>query len=130
MLINHQLLSDLLSKAKQSERLRANLDMRTSPEDNSQRMLNALQPGTVVPIHRHPLSTENVFVLKGRMDEVFYDENGNEINRIHLNPMEGSFGCVVPVGVWHAVEVIEPSVIFEAKDGKYGVDKSEQFDAK
>lgn len=130
MLINHQLLSDLLSQAKQSERLRANLDMRTSPEDNSQRMLNALQPGTVVPIHRHPLSTENVFLLMGSMDEVFYDENGNETNRIHLNPIEGSYGCVVPAGVWHTVEVFEPSVIFEAKDGKYGVDKSEQFEAK
>lgn len=130
MLINHQLLSGLLSQAKQSGRLRVNLDMRTSPEDNSQRMLNALQPGTVVPIHRHPLSTENVFVLKGRMDEIFYDDNGNETNRIHLNPKEGSFGCVVPAGVWHTVEVFDPSVIFEAKDGKYGVDKSEQFDAK
>ena len=92
-------------------------------------MLNALLPGTVVPIHRHPQSTENVFLLCGKMVEVIYDENGKEIERIHLDPTVGNYGCVVPRGAWHTVEVLEPSVIYEAKDGKYGEDGSETFDA-
>ena len=92
-------------------------------------MLNALLPGTVVPIHRHPQSTENVFLLCGKIVEVICDENGNEIERIHLDPMVGNYGCVVPQGVWHTVEVLEPSVIYESKDGKYGEDGSETFDA-
>ncbi|MBR6103846.1 MAG: WbuC family cupin fold metalloprotein [Paludibacteraceae bacterium] len=127
MQINEKTISSLLATASQTERLRANLDLRTSPADTSQRMLNALQPGTQVAIHRHPLSTETVFLLKGRMDEVFYDEQGKETERYHLCPDEGAYGCVVPQGVWHTVEVFEPSVIFEAKDRKYGEDKSEQF---
>lgn len=108
--------------------MRQNLDLRTSPADTSQRMLNALLPGTVVPIHRHPQSTENVFLLCGKIVEVICDENGNEIDRIHLDPTVGNFGCVVPQGAWHTVEVLEPSVIYEAKDGKYGEDGSETFD--
>lgn len=91
-------------------------------------MLNALLPGTVVPIHRHPQSTENVFLMCGKIVEVICDENGNEIERIHLDPTVGNFGCVVPQGAWHTVEVLEPSVIYEAKDGKYGEDGSETFD--
>lgn len=126
--IDKELLSDLLAKAKESDRLRANLDLRTSPEDNSQRMLNALMPGTVVPIHHHPMSTENVFLICGKLVEVIYDENGNEIERIHLDPEAGNFGCVIPKGVWHTVEVYAPSVIYESKDGKYGEDGSESLE--
>ena len=92
-------------------------------------MLNALLPGTVVPVHRHPQSNENVLLLCGKLIEIIYDENGNEIERIHLDPTVGYFGCVVPQGAWHTVEVLEPSVIYEAKDGKYGEDGSETFDA-
>ena len=92
-------------------------------------MLNALLPGTVVPGHRHPQSNENVLLLCGKLVEIIYDENGNEIERIHLDPTVGNFGCVVLQGAWHTVEVLEPSVIYEAKDGKYGEDGSETFDA-
>lgn len=127
MKIDKFFLDGLLGKAKNSERLRANYDLRTSPEDNSQRMLNALIPGTQVSIHRHPMSTENVICLCGRLDEVFYDDNGNEIARFHLCPVEGYYGCQVPKGVWHTVEVLERSVIYEAKDGKYGEDGSDSF---
>ena len=129
MEINKELLDSLFEQAKENSRLRQNLDLRTSSADNSQRMLNALLPGTVVPIHRHPQSTENVFLLCGKIVEVICDENGNEIDRIHLDPTVGNFGCVVPQGAWHTVEVLEPSVIYEAKDGKYGEDGSETFDA-
>ena len=129
MEINKELLDNLFEQAKENPRLRQNFDLRTSSADTSQRMLNALLPGTVVPIHRHPQSTENVFLLCGKIVEVICDENGNEIERIHLDPTVGNYGCVVPQGAWHTVEVLEPSVIYEAKDGKYGEDGSETFDA-
>ena len=154
MEINKELLDNLLEQAKKNHRLRQNFDLRTSANDNSQRMLNALLPGTVVPIHRHPNSTENVFLLCGKLVEVIYEEvnpflsplkkedtssfdrsmdamnvtNGRcfrEVERIHLNPAGGNYGCVIPLGAWHTVEVLEPSVIYEAKDGKYGEDGSE-----
>lgn len=129
MEINKELLDRLFEQAKENPRLRQNLDLRTSSADTSQRMLNALLPGTVVPIHRHPQSTENVFLLCGKIVEVICDENGNEIECIHLDPSVGNYGCVVPQGAWHTVEVLDPSVIYEAKDGKYGEDGSETFDA-
>lgn len=125
--IDKVLLDDLFAKAEASERKRMNFDLRTSGGDGSQRMLNALLPGTDVPIHRHPMSNENVLLLCGIMDEVLFDDNGKETERIHLNPSVGNFGCVVPAGAWHSVEVFEPSVIYEAKDGKYGEDGSENF---
>ena len=126
--IDKKLLDDLFAKAKESDRLRMNYDLRTSASDNSQRMLNALLPGTEVPIHRHPNSKENVILLCGKLVEVIYDAEGNETERIRLDPSVGNFGCVVPAGSWHTVEVLEPSVIYEAKDGKYGEDGSETLD--
>lgn len=126
--IDKTLIDDLFTKAKESERKRMNYDLRTSPSDNSQRMLNALLPETKVPIHRHPNSNENVILLCGKLVEVLFDSEGNEAERIMLDPSVGSFGCVVPAGVWHTVEVLEPSVIYEAKDGKYGEDSSETLD--
>ena len=129
MEINKDLLDNLFEQAKENPRLRQNLDLRTSSADTSQRMLNTLLPGTVVPIHRHPQSTENVFLLCGKIVEVICDENGNEIERIHLDPSVGNYGCVVPQGAWHTVEILKPSVIYEAKDRKYGEDGSETFDA-
>ena len=122
-------LGKLFEQATMNPRLRQSFDLCTSSADTSQRMLIALLPGTVVPIHRHPQSTENVLLLCGKVVEVIYDENGKEIERIHLDPTIGNYGCVVPQGAWHTVEVLEPSVIYEAKDGKYGEDGSETFDA-
>ena len=143
--INKDLLDELLAKAVTSERKRMNYDLRTSPDDGGQRMLNALMPGTVVPIHRHPHSNETVICLSGKLVEVIYEEDDiakdfpmgmdaqdvpsgkrfKESARYMLDPSVGNFGCVVPTGAWHTVEVLEPSVIFEAKDGKYGQDGSE-----
>ena len=143
MEINKQLLKVLFAEAKENPRLRQNFDLRTSPADTSQRMLNALLPGTVVPIHRHKDTAETVICLCGKLDEVIYEEvvsyendtddfqkgmnvqdvalkvEYREVQRIHLNPTETKYGCQVPKGAWHTVEVIEPSVIFEAKDGAY-----------
>ena len=143
--IDKQLIRDLYDKAVVNPRLRQNLDLRNSPDDNGQRMLNALMPGTVVPIHRHPMSNETVICLSGKLVEVIYEEDDiakdfpmgmdaqdvpsgrrlKESARYMLDPSLGNFGCVVPAGACHTVEVLEPSVIFEAKDGKYGEDGSE-----
>ena len=128
--MNKDFLNQLFEQAKKNPRLRQNLDLRTSSSDTSQRMLNALLPGTVVPIHRHENTTETVICLCGKLDEVIYEEVDSqlssltgsrfrEIERIHLCPAQAQYGCQVPKGAWHTVEVIEPSVIFEAKDGKY-----------
>lgn len=137
MEIDNKFISKLLSEAAENPRLRQNYDLRTSSDDNSQRMLNALLPGTVVPIHRHPHSTENVLLLHGKLVEVLYEEERagdgieKDVRRLHetarivLDPSSGNYGCVVPAGVWHTVEVLEPSVIYEAKDRKYGEDGSE-----
>ena len=122
--INKNLISELFDKAVVNPRLRQNFDLR-NPDDNGQRMLNALLPGTIVPIHRHPHSNETVIILCGKVIEITYDDNGNETERIHLDPSLGNLGCMVPAGAWHTVEVLEPSVIFEAKDGKYEEDGSE-----
>lgn len=129
MEINKEFLGKLFEQAVENPRLRQSSDLRTTSDDNSQRILNTLLPGTVVPIHRHPNSNENVLLLCGKLVEVIYDENGKEKERIHLDPTIGNYGCVIPPGVWHTVEVLEPSVIYEAKDGKYGEDGSETLDA-
>ena len=129
-LINEELLSVLRSQAQDSERLRQNFDLRTTLEDGSQRMLNVLEPGTHVPIHRHENTTETVICLKGRLDFVFFSELPNvdaggpgqefkEIFRTEVCPSEGRYGLQIPQGAWHTVDVKEPSVIFESKDGKY-----------
>ena len=125
--INNKLLASLHEQAEASERKRMYFDLRTSPNDGGQRMLNVLLPGTKVPIHRHPNSNENVLCLSGKLVEVIYDAEGNETERIHLDPSVGNFGCVVPAGSWHTVEVLEPSVIYEAKDGRYGEDGTETW---
>ena len=127
-LIDNILIDRLFAQAKDSPRMRQNYDMRTSGDDRSQRMLNALLPGTKVAIHRHPHSAESVICLCGRLDEIIFDENGTELERISLCPAEGRYGCQIPAGAWHTVEVLEPSVIFEAKDGALGSDGSETLD--
>ena len=129
-LINEELLSALCSQAKSSERKRMNFDLRTTQADTSQRMLNVLEPGSLVPIHRHEDTTETVVCLKGRLDWIFYEELPNmdaggpgrefkEFFRIEICPAKGQYGIQVPQGVWHTIEVKEPSTIFEAKDGAY-----------
>lgn len=150
MEINKEFLGKLFEQAVENPRLRQSYDLRTSSDDNSQRMLIALLPGTVVPIHRHEETTESVICLCGKLDEVIYEEvvsyskalseeflqgidaqdvvrkvEYREVQRIHLCPAEAKYGCQIPKGAWHTVEVIEPSVIFEAKDGAYGEDGSE-----
>lgn len=125
--ITDELIARLLGEAALNPRLRVNVDLRNSASDASQRMLNALLPGTKVDIHRHPMSSESVVCLSGCLDEVLYDGTGKETGRIRLCPAEGKYGCQIQPGVWHTVEVYVPSVIIEAKDGRYGEDGSEKL---
>ena len=121
-LFNKTFLDALLVQAAGNPRLRQNHDLRNSPADTSQRMLNALLPGTVVPVHRHEDTAETVVCLRGRLWEVIYEEvdnNFHELSRHLLCPTEGCHGMQVPAGAWHTIEVLEPSIIFEAKDGAY-----------
>lgn len=118
-LISQELLDELTAQAKASPRLRMNHDLRNSPEDSSQRMLNAIEPGSVVPVHRHRLTAETVVLLRGRIDEIFYDDSGHETARFRLDPSAGSFGLQIPAGQWHTLVALQPSVIVEFKDGPY-----------
>ena len=134
MIVDQELLNQLFKQAAENPRKRMIYDMRTSSEDGSQHMMNAMLPGTEVPIHRHPISNENVILITGKLYEILYEEveeDGksvlHETNRLYLNPSEGRYGCEVPKGVWHTVEVIEPSVTYEGKNGKYGEDGSEVY---
>ena len=123
MQIDKELLERLFEQAKNSPRLRMNYDLRTSSADTSQRMLNALLPGTEVPIHRHESTSETVVCICGRLEEIIYEEmpdgTFNEVSRHLLCPTEGKYGIQIPAGAWHTIQVLEPSVIFEAKDGAY-----------
>ena len=129
-----QYIEELHDKAAANERLRMNFDLRTTPEDTSQRMLNALEVGTHIPIHRHLKTSETVICLEGCLDWVFYEKiqpvhDGEtavdescfaETARFRVCPREGKYGIQVPKGAWHSVVVHERSTILEAKDGAYG----------
>jgi cupin fold WbuC family metalloprotein len=120
MLITQQLLDELASKAKASPRLRTAYDLRTTPDDNSQRILNAVEPGTILPIHRHRTTTETIVVLRGRVRQNYYDDKGNVTDSFELAPISSIVGMSVPVGQWHALESLESgSIILETKDGAY-----------
>lgn len=138
MEFDKEFLGELLEQAMGNPRLRQNFDLRTSSADTSQRMFNALLPGTKVPIHRHEDTSETVICLIGKLEEIIYEEvneyihettsccddmvkqrSFKEVSRQILSPVEGNFGIQIPAGAWHTIHVIEPSVIFEAKDGAY-----------
>jgi len=118
MVIDKKILDELTEKAKASERLRANLDLRNSVGDLSQRMLNALEPGTIMPIHRHKSTSETCVCIRGHFEEYFYDENGNLTETIDMVP--GGVVLNIEKGQWHSLKCLESgTVLFEAKDGPY-----------
>lgn len=120
MVITKEILDELTAKAKANPRLRCNLDMRNSADDQSQRMLNALEPGTPVPIHRHRKSSETVVCLRGHLKEVYYNEAGEVTEVIDLAPNSDCVALNIPIGQWHTVEVLESgTIIMEVKDGAY-----------
>ena len=120
MKIDSALLDILSAQAKANPRLRQAYDLRTTPEDNSQRILNAMEPGTILPIHRHRGSTETVVVLRGKIKQNFYDENGQLTESFEASAESEIVGFSVEVGRWHNTECLESgTVILECKDGKY-----------
>ena len=120
MKITQAILDALTAQAKASPRLRMNQDLRNSPSDGSQRMLNALEPGTVMPIHRHRASSETVVIIRGKIQWVFYDDDGNETERVTLDANGDLRMLNVERDRWHSLECLESgSVLFECKDGAY-----------
>lgn len=120
MIINRKFLDELTEKAAESPRLRMNYDMRTTSEDSSQRMFNALEPGTELPVHRHCGSSETVVVVRGKIEQQFFDNEGNIIESIIAAPCSDIVAVNVPVGAWHRTIALEHgTVIFESKDGRY-----------
>ncbi len=120
MLIDQQLLDSLTSQAKASPRLRINFDLRNTSDDQSQRMLNALEPGTVMPIHRHRNSSETVVVLRGKVKWLYYNDKGEITDTFIVAPNSDLIGLSVPIGQWHSLECLESgSVILETKDGMW-----------
>ena len=121
MKITQALLDDLTAKAKESPRLRMNLDLRDSAEDTSQRMLNAIEPGSPLPVHRHQNTSETVVCLRGRLVEEFYDDLERICTeRIELSPNGPVVALNIPAGQWHTVQALESgTVILEMKNGKY-----------
>ena len=120
MVLDTNLLDALTAQAKVSPRLRMNFDLRNSPNDQSQRMLNALEPGTVMPIHRHRHSSETVVVLRGKVKWVYYNDQKEVTNTFIVAPGSDLVGLSVPMGQWHSLECLETgTVIFESKDGAF-----------
>lgn len=120
MKIDHSLLDSLSAQAKINPRLRQSFDLRTTSEDSSQRMLNAMEPGTVMLIHRHRNTSETMVMVRGKLIERFYDDTGNLTEEFVMEPC-GEYPMVqIKAGKWHSLEVLESgTVIFESKDGKY-----------
>lgn len=119
MLINDDLLDEITVKAEASPRLRMNYNLHDSLDAKAQRLLNVLLPGTVLPIHRHRHTAETYIILRGKMVVVFYNDLGAQTKRFLLDPTVGNYGVQIPSGQWHGIEVVEPSTIFEVKDGPY-----------
>jgi cupin fold WbuC family metalloprotein len=119
MLIDNKLLDEVSFKAKESPRLRMNYNFHEGPDSKAQRMLNALEPGSVVPIHRHQHTDETCVVIRGKIEVQFYDETGAQTANFKLDPLKGNYGVHISKGQWHTLVVVEPSVVFEVKDGPY-----------
>lgn len=120
MIIDKQVFDSLTKQAKESPRLRMAMDLRNSPEDHSQRMLNALEPGTVMPVHRHLKTSETVVVLRGKICWKYYNEAGEKTNDIILDA-NGDVRCInVDMGQWHSLDCLESgTILLEAKNGRY-----------
>ena len=117
--VNQELLNDVIENAKASPRLRMNYNLHSDLNDKCQRLLNAMEPGTIMPIHHHKVA-EVYILLQGRIRVMTYDEKGNENSSVILDPREGNYGVQIPEITWHSLEVFESgSVIFEVKEGPY-----------
>lgn len=119
MIIGKALLAEVRKRAEESPRLRMNFNFHEGPEAGAQRLINSLLPGTEIPVHRHPHTSETYILLDGHLRVDFYDEEGRIAESFDLCAGSPAFGVHIPKGQWHGMEVIEPSSIFEVKDGPY-----------
>lgn len=119
-IIDEHLLNEVQIKAKDSPRLRMNYNFHGSLDDKCHRFLNALEPGTIVPVHHHPTKDESFVLLRGKVKVSTYDDEGNVIESCILCPEDGKYGVDIPKGIWHKLESPAPnSVIFECKEGPF-----------
>ncbi len=119
-IIDIDLLNRVGEEAKASPRLRMNYNFHQSLDEKCHRMLNAVEPGTEVPIHRHPTKDETFVILQGKVRVTTHNDDGSMIEDVVLCPEEGRYGVNIPKNVWHKLEAIEPqSVIFECKEGPF-----------
>lgn len=119
MILDNKLLDEIGKQAQVSPRLRMNYNLHDSLEAKAQRLLNALEVGTVLPIHRHVNTSETYVLLRGRIRVMFYNDLGAETDSFLLDPLRGNYGVHIPKGQWHTLEVLESAVILEVKDGPY-----------
>ena len=119
-IIDDKLIEGVIAQAKESPRLRMNYNFHQNLDDKCHRLLNALEVGTVVPIHRHPTKDESFVLLKGKIRVNLFNDAGNVTESVILNPSDGVYGVDIPQNVWHNVECLESgSVIFEVKEGPF-----------
>ena len=118
-IIDKQLLDDVQEQAKESPRLRMNYNFHQSLDDKCHRFLNALEPGTVVPIHHHPTKDETFIILRGRVEVSTYNDDGAISDSIVLSPEDGRYGVNIPKNVWHTLHCIESATLFEVKEGPF-----------
>lgn len=128
MLLTTELLDSISADANASPRLRKNFNLHESVNEPVQRMLNAMEPGTIVPIHRHLNAAETIVLVRGKLKVSYYDSNKNQTTFAVLESGSNSFGAHIPKGVWHDVDVLEPkTVIFEVKEGPYRPLSEDEF---
>lgn len=119
MILNNKLLDEITREAEKSPRLRMNYNLHNALDAKAQRLLNVLLPSTEIPIHRHNHTAETYIILRGKLIVFFHNEDGSKAESFLLNPKIGNYGLHIPACQWHSLEVIEPSTIFEVKDGPY-----------
>ena len=120
MLITHELLDEVTARAKTSPRLRMNYNFHSSPQDSVQRMLNAIEPGSIIPIQRHPNTNETLILLRGKLRVRIYTDNKTIVEECVLDIHTGNVGYHFPAGVWHWVEPLESgTILFETREGPY-----------
>ena len=118
--IDNNLIDRVVAQAKESPRLRMNYNFHESLDDKCHRLLNALEPGTVVPVHRHPTKDESFVILRGKIRVNTYNDAGEVMESVVLSPADGKYGVDIAKNVWHGVECLESgSVIFEVKEGPF-----------
>lgn len=120
MLLNHQLLEEITEQARQNPRLRMNYNLHDSLDAKAQRLFNAMEPGTVLPVHRHRNTSETYILIRGAIRVLLYDDNKTLINSYEISDKNDNFGFHIPKGQWHTLEVLKSgTVIFEVKEGPY-----------